>query len=311
MQELLKITLRLSESSIDYPQVDLDLSIWDKKDDTYTIKPEIKKKILDTLDAYPLYYSLVDMVKGIHITGSCGTNQYRNDSDVDIHLIISDNAAFYDDEKYLKKVADWFTVNRDKIDGYIGKRPIEVYLQYNANQELMSDGCYDLLTDKWLTGPKLVSLDYDPCEDYTGIAQLLKDTVEDADKLFGEIKRDVIDYDVIKNAAKQLPQEHKQKFLEKLESKLQEIETDIEQLYKERKEWVDMRHNASKPQSPEQALSDVELVRRWKDTNALFKFIDRYRYLKIIKDLKDLLISDDKGMTPSKVDVVKDIVGVK
>jgi len=295
----------LSDSSIDFPRKDLDLSVWEKKDNLYIIRPEVKKKILEIISKYS-DVSLLDIAKEIHIVGSIATNTFLDDCDVDIH-IIPKNIDEWNEESQ-KKVIKWYNEHRDKIGGYIGDHPAEVYIQLDINQDLMSDGCYSLLEDKWLTGPKIVSLDYDPYSDFSNVADDLRDVVEDADKLFGELKRDVIDYDVIKQAMEQLSPEQKELFLERLKSKLEEIEKDIEVLYKKRKEWTDARKNASKPSSPEEALEDVELARKWKDQNAIFKFVNRYKYLKIIKELKELL--DDDKITPHEVDTIKDIMGV-
>jgi len=305
MKKLLEKLLTLFESSIDFPQKDLDLSVWDKEDDTYKIKPEVKDRIFDVLGKYPETH-LLEVAKEIHIVGSSATNQYTDDADIDVHIIPEHIDEWTEESQ--NKVIEWFNEHRDEIDGYIEEHPIEVYIQLDPDQDLMSDGCYDLMTDEWLTGPKIVSLDYDPYEDFSGIADDLRNAVEDADKLFGELKRDVIDFDVIKAAMEQLSPEQKGLFLKRLKSKLEEIEEDIKALYAKRKEWVDARRTASKPSSPEQALKDVELAKRWKDENALFKFVNRYKYLKMIKALEELLADDE--ISPDEVDTIKGIVGV-
>lgn len=211
-------------------------------------------------------------------------------------------------EEFQDNVIDWFNTNRDKINGYIGKHPVEVYIQLLPAQDFLSDGCYDLLNDKWLTGPRIVPMDFDPYEDYSHILDDVKDAVEDADLLFGELKRDVIDYEVIKQAMERMAGENKEKLLKKLQDKLDEMEEDIEALYKERGEWVDKRRKASKPATPEEALEDVKLAKRWKDTNALFKFVNRYHYLKVIKGLKELMADDE--ITPDEVSKIKTIMGM-
>lgn len=310
-----KLELResLEESSIDFPRKDLDSSVWLREGDTYKIKSEVKRKIFDIIGKYP-DMDLIDTAAAgisdaatIHIVGSIGTNQFLDDSDMDVHIVVSKDSDFHGDEDFQDKVIKWFNEHRDEIGGYIGKHPIEIYLQYDPKQDLMSDGCYDLIADKWLTGPKIVPPDYDPYKDFSGIADDLRNMVEDADRLFGELKRDVIDYSVIEQAMNQLSLEQKELFLGRLKSKLEEIEEDIKALYIKRKEWVDARRMASKPSSPEEALEDVELARRWKDQNALFKFVNRYQYLKTIKALEELLADDE--ISPREVDTIRGIVG--
>lgn len=211
-------------------------------------------------------------------------------------------------EEFQDIVIKWFNEHRDEIKGFIADHPVEIYIQLDPKQDLMSDGCYNLLEDEWLVDPKIVPMDYDPYEDFSHIADDIRDAVESADVLLGELKRDVIDYDVIKQAMERMSGEDKEKLIQKLQDKLNEIEDDIETLYGKRKEWVDARRKASKPTTPEQALKDVGLAKKWRDTNAQFKFVNRYRYLKTIRDLQELLA--DEKITPEEVDKIKGIMGV-
>jgi len=292
------------ESSIDYPRPDLDLQVWEKEDNYYFLREEVKNKILSLLDKYS-EYDLLHLTREVRIVGSSGTNLYVDDSDIDVHLIPKDFSMW--DEKEVKKVMDWFAKN-EEIDKYVGNHPIEVYIQLNPSQDLMSAAVYDVWEDKWIIGPKIVPLDYDPYIDFSYILPDVQQAVQEADILMGELKRDVIDYDVIKKAMQKLPVEYKKKLQFRLQNKLQEIEKDIEQLYAKRKQWVDARHKASRPETPEQAKEDVELARKWRDTNALFKFINRYHYLRAIKDLEKL-VKDDGIISPSEVDIIKGVLG--
>jgi len=308
MIELLEkmLLLNVEESSIDFPQEDLDSSVWIKKEDgPYTPQLDVRDKIENFIRNYQ-DKDLLSIADEIHIVGSLATNQYLKDSDLDVHIIPKDIKAWSEDE--VDKVRDWFDEHRDELDGYIGNHPIEVHIQLNPNQDLMSDGCYSLLEDMWLVGPKIVPMDFDPYENYSHILDDVWDAVEDADLILGELKRDVIDYETIKQAMERMSGKNRKKLLSKLQSKLDEMEEDIEKLYKERGEWVDARHEASRPATPEQALKDIELARHWNDTNAIFKFINRYQYLRVI-DLLNELIEDDE-ITPDEVSKIKNIIGM-
>lgn len=294
------------ESSIDFPRVSLDPTIWSKEDGNYTLRKDVKRKVLDVLKKYP-DVPLLEIAKEIHIVGSSCTNQYLDTADLDTHIIPKSNEGW--SEEKANKVIKWFNTNRDKIGGYVGTHPVEVYIQLDPNQDLMSDGCYDLLRDKWLVGPKIVSMSTDPYEDFSHIAQDIRDAVEDADELFGELKRDIIDYDVIKQAMERMSGQDKERLMQKLRGKLKELEINISALYSKRGEWVDARRKASKPESPESALKDVELAKNWKDINAQFKFINRYQYLRTISSLQKLL--DDGEVTSNEIGKIKDIMGTK
>ena len=296
----------IEESSIDYPKTDLDLSIWDKEEDGYHLRPEVQQKIIQVLDAYePI--DLLDMAREIRIVGSIGTNTYTEDADIDVHIAPKDFSGWDDDK--VKVVKDWFNEHAQELDAFVGNHPIEVYVQLNPPQDLMSDSAYNFLEDQWLVGPKIVSKDYDPYKDFSHIADDIRTAVENADILMGELKRDVIDFDVIKQAMGEMPSDVRQKLQITLKNKLEEIEKDIEALYYKRKEWTNARKNASKPTTPEQALQDVELAKKWKDTNATFKFINRYRYLATIEELEQL-IAHDGDVSKEDVDVIRNIVGM-
>lgn len=76
----------LDESSIDFPQLDLDTSVWDKKNSIYILKPGVKKRILDVISKFP-DVPLLEITKEIRIVGSLCTNQFLSESDLDIHIV--------------------------------------------------------------------------------------------------------------------------------------------------------------------------------------------------------------------------------
>ncbi len=290
----------LIESSVDFPMEDLSPEMWDKDPKgEYTLKSEIRQQILDLVSAYP-DADLMAMVQGIRIVGSMGTNQYTPDADIDVHLTLKPGVPF--DAVLQKEVKDWSLGQDQKVN----EHPLEVYIQDNPSQDLMSDGCYDVMTAIWCAGPKVVPADHDPYTDFSHVFDDIRASVGDADKLFGELKRDTLDYKAVSDAMGRMSSEQKEAFRDRLESKLKEIEDDIEALYSEKSGWVAARKDASKPATPEEALEDLEKSRKWKDTNATFKFIARYNYLRVINDLKRLL--GDDGITSDEVDQVTDLL---
>lgn len=306
--------IRMVESSIDFPREGLDSQVWDSEgEDSFVLRSEVKEQILDFLDKYP-DRDIIGLAKEedgeptIHIVGSICTNQYTDTSDIDVHVVLDPDEELFQDEDGRSEVKRWFESHREEYGAFVGEHSIEVYLQINEKQDLASDGVYRMMSDEWVKGPKIVGTDYDPYDDFSHIFVELQDLVKDTDVLMGELKRDVIDYDTISKAIGHLPEEQKEKLLGKMKAKLEEIEQDIEKLYAERKNMVDVRKRVDRT-TPEQAIKDAELSKEWDDANALFKFMDRYRYLKIIGDLEDVA-SDDGEVTDDDVDVIKDIMGV-
>ena len=299
--------VNIGESIVDYPREGLDRSVWSaSKGDTARLKGDIRKKILKVLSKYKKV-NLKDIADEIRVVGSICTNQYNDDADIDVHIVPDFNKLPKDISREDLQ-SDIFKFFRDEVVEYVGKHPIEIYLQLNPAQDMMSDGVYDLLNNKWVKGPKITSPSFDPYERYKSIIDDVAGVVGDVDKLFGELKRDVIDYNVIRDAIGRLPKDVKSKVLDRLKSKLSEIESDVDELMKTKKEWLLRRKHSSSPTTPDQALSDIELARKWENENALFKLIDRYQYLRIIKDMERMM--EDDEIDDKEIELLNSLLGI-
>lgn len=299
MNDLLESML-VVESSVDFPQESLDSLIWKRNDKgEYSLRKNVKDEILGTLMSYGKL-NLEDISDRIHITGSIGTNLYQDDTDIDVHLIpdVGKLPKTMTPEEWQRDIKKYFNENIT----YVGEHPIEVYLQLNPDQELMSDALYNMTADEWTKGPYLVDLDYNPYSVFEDVLDRVRELSQEADLGLGELKRDMVDYETIQQAISRLPKKQKESLKKELEVKLDEVKKDIEDLMKTKKQWVDMRKRASKPETPEQALQDVELVLRWKDANATFKFLNRYGYIKFITELEKMLA--DKELDDKELDKI-------
>lgn len=305
MFDLINNLMKLLESVIDYPRESLDLQVWNLTEGgEYEINPSVKRKIMQTLGTYSDVPEIHTLADEIHIVGSICTNQYVENTDIDVHLVVPKDSVYYNDEEFQEEVHKWFKEEGNKQ--YVGEHPIEVYIQFNPNQELMSDGVYDLVSDKWIKGPKVVPIDYDPYDDFSDVMDDVRSVVKDIDLMMGELKRDVIDYEVMKKALANLPAKDRGKLHSKIQSKLDEIESDIHELYKERKDLANNRELASQPKTPDEALKSAKLASEWREKNVTFKYIARYHYLSVIKELEDLM---NGGIDEEDVMDVKKVIG--
>ena len=292
------------ESSIDFAREDLPKEIWDKNEDgEYTIKKDVEDAVRRALDSYKSV-KLADIAKELHIVGSLGTNQWTEDSDLDVH-IIPELSKVSDPETLQKDIKKWYKENEQKI----GNHRIEVHLQLHPTQEMVGDALYNLDTHKWEKGPTQVDPAFNPYDEYKGILDTIGGVVGETDEILGELRRDVIDYDVIKAAVGKMPPETKEKLKTALEAKLKEIETGIEELTANKQEWIDRRKSSSLPTTPEQALEDLDYIKNWKDENATFKFLNRYQYMRLINDMEAMMKSDG-GIDPQEVGKIKNMLGV-
>lgn len=300
--------LTVKSSRIDFPREGLSEEIWVNESSGYVLRPDVEKKIYQHIlnNSSPL--DLAYIVESMRVVGSMGTNKYLDDSDLDIHILIDlDKLKEYHGEKtpeeWVKVIFKWYKEDANRL--YIGKHPVEVYIQLNPEQDLLSDGCYDIDKSEWLVGPLLVDLDFNPYDVFSGIYSVVQDVVKDTDIKLGQLKRDVIDYKVIREAIDNLPVDYRTKLKDQLEIKLNDIESNILELVKDRKEWLEARRGASLSRNLDEARKDLDFVNNWEQRDAFFKFLNRYEYLRIIKDLEDIL---EDGIDDSEIDKIKEVL---
>jgi hypothetical protein len=299
--EILSLKDIILESSIDFPRMEMDTTVWDLPNKHKPIlKFSNKEKILKLIKLYPVY-NLFDIIKEIRIVGSICSNQYISTTDIDIHMIV-------DEEKFDKAITGKFETREKAIKDlmkysreaahqeltHIAKHPLELYIQLNLEQDMFSDGVYNVMTMEWLKGPLIRDFDFDPYVYYNHLAGDIRKMAQEMDIEFGELKRDTIDYDVIKTAISGLPIEKQIKLRSRLTLKISEVEEDIKKLMLLKKDIVDKRHNVTRSKESD---SEYEII------NTEFKFLDRYEYLKIIKDLEKIV--EDDVVEPEEIEKVK------
>ena len=298
------LTDKIRESTVDYPRPELSPHVWEQVGDgEYRLRDEVKEVILALLDEYPdaELLNIAHQGEGVRIIGSICSNQYTDDTDIDVHIAAPEDLEHPDPQGLQKDVMVFF---KDRV--FVGEHPIEVYLQLNPAQDMLSVGVYDVFQDEWLKGPLLVPMDYDPYYEFADILDTLRDELGDVDKLIGELRRDATDYETILSALQHLPEDQKGAVLRRLKAVEQEIEDQVRELMAHKKEWVNMRKEASQPVSAEEALEDLRLSQKWLDANSQFKFLSRYNYLKLISDLESMM--KDQELSPEEIETMREIL---
>ena len=140
------------ESSIDYPvSSTLCSEVWDRNDaGEYVIRQDIKQRALELVDKLLAKYKVE--AKGVNVVGSICSNQYTDDADVDIHIQVDLPVEVADKLNQLRKI-EQDEIFKDDYLFAIGDHPYEFYFQPNKFADMGSCGCYDLMNDKWLSGP--------------------------------------------------------------------------------------------------------------------------------------------------------------
>lgn len=271
----------INESVIDIPKSELCPDIWEKINDEYRLKPDVRQYLIDLAITICDYAKLSEKHLEFHITGSITSNQYTDNADIDLHFQFVPN---YNIREFSEITQSRFreAVSKLKSSGVefnIGSHPIEVYFQPNKFQDYMSVGCYDLKNDKWLVGPEFKDLSYNPYSD------LYKEIQSSAQKIINDVRNtvfNVYEYAIvfeksIKQSQDDVTNQIKEKFVKSIE--------DACRLYEHARE---SRSAYSQPTSVEQALK-FRNSRRWKVADAAFKLMDKFGYLAILKKYKEFL----------------------
>ena len=300
-EEVLEENIDMTESTVDFPSEDLPLDIWDKTDDSYVLKSDLKNKILEALKQYP-DVDLVGTADKIHIVGSIGTDLYDEDADIDIHVTPKpetiEGKSPEELEEMQRAIMNWFKNERDDKDWYVLKHPYEVYFQLDPNQDYFSDTVYDLLTDEWIKPPKKYGMDYNPYTAFGDIFTELDEAVAPADLLFGKLKRAVFDFNRLSSHQSE----------ELAQQKLTDIQASIEALKECKESWRTIRRrNSGKGIENSEDPTQVQHSQEWSRDNLIFKFIDRYKYMSTVNALIELL-KDDEKITAEEVPQVESIL---
>ena len=284
------------ESIIDIPRKTYAPAVFDDADTSNPkIKSSVKKLIDDQLAIFAKEYPVVKT----SLIGSILTKRYRNDADLDINVLFDVPKDKQEEErlrlskKYLSaSSAD--SVQGKEIPG--SKHPINYYFITDKvtydDQNKKADAVFDIESNKFIKKP----------EDFTfDINLYIKEfdrKVQELDVVKGELKRDIIDYDELT----ELNPDDILNLQDKINSKLEEIEDDIEQIVKIG-DGVDTERRAAfdKDMTPDEIRTYG--VKNRLPKNVIYKMLEKYHYLKFYKKCKKIL--DDGEVTDAEIDSLK------
>lgn len=278
----MKIKKYFKESVIDFPQNTLCPDIWyqgfslDGMTKEWQLQPEVIAIINNICSQLEARLDLKDYK--LNITGSITSNQYTDNTDIDLHFICPEfkkNYKTVDDA--IKAIRNEFkNVNPQKIKNH----PIEVYYQASEFQDYMSIGCYNFTDKEWIVGPELIDSKFNPySEYYQSIQRLAKPIVSDIrNQILETYEKAVICYKTSNDL--------KSKIYKKSVEDFKKMIFSSKKLYlKIRK----MRKVYNDPKSKEEALKNRD-SKKWHVADATFKLFDKYGYLQILREF--VLISE-------------------
>lgn len=275
----------IADSRIDFPQESLSPVIWDKNKE-YVLKEEVKNDIEKAIKILKEQFPIIDESR---IVGSICSNQYTDESDIDVHFTL--NKTVLDDkegDKLNKELKEFVEKTEELEEFYIGAYKVNFFFQINPFQDMMSAGVYDLDNDEWIVGPTEVPLDFNPYDEY-----------KEAFPIIGEY---VTKISIVMN---NLKQEIKEYLADKDEKRFIKINNSVSDLLKIKKELREYRRSFSSPKSEDDAIKLRE-DKAWHQIDAVFKFIDKFGYLKKITIIERIF--KDKSIISNNLEQFKNIL---
>ena len=265
--------INISESIIDATRKTLDPAMFDKHGDRYIMRPDITTFLQDVVDR--ISNEIVD-VHDSFIKGSILSFQWLDNTDVDLLLEVDARISEEDRRKIQDKIDEEFSID---IPGT--EHPLQIYVNPGKYDQANADGIYRLDHVGWVKGPYNIRVNID---DYMNKFNKMVGSI---DLATGELKRDIIDYNILKD----LPEDEIDGLTERMQQKLQEINKNVEDLVFQYKHIRDMRHSAFREDMTPQQIAEYGTKNALPE-NVIFKLMERYYYLKFLRELKSLTEDD-------------------
>ena len=214
----MKFYKQLIESIIDIPRKTYAPGVFDNVD---TENPKLKQKVLDMIDKQIKEFEKLAPVVSTSLIGSILTKRYRNDADLDINVLfdVPEDEQEERREQYSSLLKD---INGKNVPGT--EHPVNYYVitdpKVLENNNRKADGIFSIKDNDWIKKP-----DEDTFEPEKYEAEFQK-RVQELDIIKGELKRDIVDYQELK----QLTNNDVLNLQALVNDKLEEIEDSVRRL---------------------------------------------------------------------------------
>ena len=284
------------ESIIDIPRRTYAPMVFDKEDTTNpVIKPSVIKMIENQLADFEKEYPVLKYT----LIGSILTHRYRNDADLDINVLFDVPFEKQEEERLRLSKKYLSAKNPENIQGINipgTKHPVNYYFITDEktydDQNAKADAVFDIKGQKFVKRP----------DDYKFDARLyVKDfekRVQEIDVIKGELKRDIVDYDELK----ELKPGEIDDLEQEIYPKLAEIEKSIEDLSNIGDVVDAERRDVFNRDMTPNEIQTFSIKNRL-PKNVIYKMLEKYHYLTFLKKCKKIL--DDGEVTDAEIDSLR------
>jgi len=282
----------LFESVIDITRDGLSPQVFDNpKSDNPTLKHDVLHKIRHDVGRI----SADVQVENYFIKGSILTNQWTRNADIDIFIQI--DSTLTDDELRDLLYDTWSEIDDSYEEGI--SHPFQYYLSSKSYDFDNTEAAYDVENLEWIKKPTTKSIDID---DYMSKYRKYVSKFADYSE---ELRRDVIDYEILK----EIPRDDVKGIEGMANSQLERIESDIIDYLDTYAEVRDMRQAAFSGDMTPAELKQYG-VKSKLPGNVIFKFIERYHYQDLAKKLR-AIIGKDKELDEREYEELNKILKTK
>ena len=283
----------IKESIIDIPRRTYAPGVFDNADTKNPrIKPSVKKLIDDQIEKFEIEYPVLET----SLIGSILTKRYRNDADLDINVLFDVPEDKQEEERLRLSKKYLSAKNPENIQGKEipgTKHPINYYFITDKktydDQNKKADAVFDIEKNKFIKRPE--DFVFDP-----GLyVKEFERKVQELDVIKGELKRDIIDY----NELRELKPNDILNLQDKVKDKLEEIEDSIEDIVKIG-DTVDAERRAAfdSDMTPDEIRTYG--IKNRLPKNVIYKMLEKYHYIKFYKYCKKIL--EDGKVTDKEID---------
>ena len=279
----------IQEAIIDIPRRTYAKGVFDDAD---TENPKLKQSVLDIIQNQIKQFNDIRPVLKYSLVGSILTKTYRDDADLDVNVLF--DVPLEDRDVIRKELAKSLrNINGALVPGT--KHPINYYIITDPNvketNDKMADAVFDIKNNTFIRKAKEFRFDS------KRYAADFEKKVREIDVVQGELKRDIIDY----NELKELNPDDVLDLQELINEKLDEIENGIKHL-------IDIGNTVLKDRADAFATDmtpeEIKTFGRKNQLpkNVIYKMLEKYHYLTMYKKLKEIL--DDGQVTDAEINSI-------
>lgn len=302
-------------SVVSLPSKGLDHDIWDVEGgkEEPDMKPEVQREILSRLYRglkSAGFSSPEKWVAKVLITGSCTTNQFDKDSDIDVNVFVDINTLKEEEDfsgSRLGKLegkpnSDIYAYIKDVFIRDISGKPlfttehlINYFLSVGSLDMENFDSVYDLIDGKWVKPPFFAPKDFDPEVVFPEVYQKALDIAKEFDIELGTIKRDSIKLEEIVRRLQEANEEDKALIKAKLNTIIAKLNSEIKELYSKYKDIHSKRKEVFS-NDIDQLRDEYMKSKNWMPEAVLYKWLDKWRYLKLARELNAIWNNRDSDL---------------